>query len=110
MLAYLHHAVDQCLIVLVLSVSAVGSRATRHQVLLPLSVLLRDEAHRELAYVDGVIWIVLTGARRSSHGSCLILIYKIEVDIVDHCLLLAHMTRPRCLYRPKPAATHLVVH
>lgn len=109
LLAYLHHAIDQCLIVLVLSISAVGTLATRHQILFPLGILLRYEAHGQLAYVDWVVGIMLNGTLVSCHGCSLVLVYKVEVDVVNHCLLLAHMTGSWCLNGSKSATTNLVV-
>lgn len=38
------------------------------------------------------------------------MVHKIEVDIVNHCLLLAHMTRARSLDRSESASSDLVVH
>ena len=45
LLAYLHHTINQSLIILVLCISTVACRATWNKILFPLSVFLRDESH-----------------------------------------------------------------
>lgn len=48
----LHHAVDQSLIELILLVSRILRRATRDEVLLSLSILLRYQTHRQLPNIN----------------------------------------------------------
>lgn len=109
----LHHAVDERLVVLVLSISTILRRSSRYQILLPLRVLLRHQPHRQLPDVNRVIRIVLPAL---SVGILwcrlvwLVLVDQVEIHVVDHCLLLAHVARAWRLYRPEAAAANFVMH
>ena len=58
-----------------------------------------------------MVWILAAVVRAlASCLSCLVLIYQIEVDVVDHGLLLAHVAGARRLNGPETASANLLVH
>ena len=89
----LHHAVDEGLVVLVLLVPAVLCGASRNEVLLSLRALLRHQTHGQLSNVNRVVWVMLTRSTRilPDRRGGLILVDEVEVYVVDHSLLLAHL-------------------
>ena len=49
----------------------------------------------------GILWCSLVW---------LVLVHEVEIHIMDHCLLFAHMAGARRLYRPEPSTANLMVH
>ena len=89
----LHHAVDERLVELILLVPPVLCRASRNKVLLSLRALLRHQTHWQLSNVDRVVWVMLTRSTRilPDRRCSLVLVDEVEIHVVDHSLLLAHL-------------------
>lgn len=107
----LHHAIDERLVELILLISTVLCRASRNKVLLSLRALLRHQTHWQLSNVDRVVWVMLTRSTRilSDCRGGLILIDEVEIHVVDHSLLLAHLAGARSLDGSETPAANFMV-
>lgn len=58
-----------------------------------------------------MVWILTAGVRALARSlGCLVLVHEIEVDVVDHGLLLAHVARAGRLDGPEATTANFLVH
>lgn len=56
-----------------------------------------------------MVWIVLAARTLACCLSCLVLIHQVEIHVMNHCLLFAHVTGAWSLDGPEATATNFMM-